>query len=151
MPAILLAVCLAAWAQDKDKPNFTGKWALDAAKSDFGVLQGPESQVHVMDHQEPNLAVKTTTKTAQGETNLERKLTTDGKQNANSTAQGEIKSTSKWDGRKLVTEMKITTPNGEIEIRDVYELSEDGKTLLIHRDLKAPQGETTQRLQFAKQ
>ena len=56
----------AAWAQDA-VPNFTGKWSIDIAKSDFGPMPPPESVVHVIDHKEPNIKVVTTQKGAQGE------------------------------------------------------------------------------------
>ena len=49
---VLLAVTAAAQSA---VPNFSGTWTLDAAKSDFGPIPGPESIVMVIDHKEPSL------------------------------------------------------------------------------------------------
>jgi hypothetical protein len=151
---LVLVVSASAWAQDA-KPNFTGKWNLDVAKSDFGPMPPPDSVVHVIEHKEPNLKVVTTTKSAQGEITNERSLTTDGKENVNKMRMGpeeqQVTSTSKWNGKSLATSFKLSAQGTEFEISDSWTLSDDGKVLTVSRGIKAPQGEFTSTTVFNKQ
>jgi hypothetical protein len=152
--AFLLLLTAPGWAQET-KPNFSGTWTLDAAKSDFGPTPPPDSAVLIVDHKESAIKTKNTTKTAQGETVNERSITTDGKENTNKlrTMMGEqdVKSTTTWNGNKLSTSMKVDMQGMTLDMTDSWELSEDGKVLTISRDIKTPQGDFTQKMVFNKQ
>ena len=152
---LVLLLSASAWAQDA-KPNFTGKWNLDVAKSDFGPMPPPDSVVHVIEHKEPNVKIVTTQKSAQGETTNERLLTTDGKENVNKMRMGpdgeqQVTSTSKWNGKALATSFKLSAQGAEFDINDSWTLSDDGKVLTIVRAIKAPQGEFAATTVFNKQ
>jgi hypothetical protein len=152
---LILLLAASAPAQEA-RPNFSGTWILDLEKSDFAQMPAPDSIVNVIDHKEPALKIATTQKGQQGEVTNERNLTTDGKENANKMRtmggeQQEVKSTTKWVGRKLMTAFKLDVQGGVIEITDAWELSGDGKTMTVVRDLKNPQGELTQTIVFNKQ
>jgi len=152
---IALVLAAAAWAQNAT-PNFTGKWNIDLAKSDFGPLPPPESVVHVVEHKEPNIKIVTTQKTAQGETTNERMLTTDGKENVNKMRMGgseqqEVKSTSKWNGTTLMTAFKVDFQGSTLDFNDSWKLSDDGKVLTILREIKSPQGDFSTTTVFNKQ
>ncbi len=152
---LVLLVAAAARAQDAT-PNFTGKWSIDIAKSDFGPVPPPESVVHVIDHKEPNIKVVTTQKGSQGETTNERMLTTDGKENVNKVRMGgpdpqEVKSTSKWNGKTLATAFTIDIQGNAVDINDSWKLSDDGKVLTIVRAFKSSQGEFAATTVFNKQ
>jgi hypothetical protein len=151
--ALMLLVIAAAGAQAK--PDFSGKWVLDVAKSDFGQAPAPESIVHVVVHKEPNVTITTTQKSGGGETTNERKLTTDGKENVNRLkmmgGEQEAKSTSKWDGGKLTTTTKLDMQGMAVELQDTWELSDGGKVLTVVRQTTAPQGSLTQKFVFNKQ
>jgi hypothetical protein len=152
---LVLLVSASAWAQDA-KPNFTGKWNLDAAKSDFGPMPPPDSIVHVIDHKEPTIKIVTTQKSAQGEITNERLLTTDGKENVNKMRMGpdgeqEVKSTSKWNGKALATSFTLDVQGNPFEFNDSWTLSDDGKVLTVVRAIKAPQGEFAATIVFNKQ
>ncbi len=41
------------------KPNYSGTWKLNAAKSDFGPIPGPDSRTDVIEHNDPALKVST--------------------------------------------------------------------------------------------
>ena len=135
----ILVVAGAAGAQDA-KPNFSGTWSMDAAKSDFGPMPPPESIVVVIDHKEPSIRMTTTQKSAMGDLSNDRALTTDGKENVNKirtpVGDAELKSTSKWDGRKLITSASMVVQGMPAQFDDVWELSADGKVLTITRDIK---------------
>lgn len=147
--AILLAAPFCP-AQEA-KPNFSGKWVLAVDKSDFGAFPGPSSRTDVIDHQEPKLKITVTTKGQQGERTYERNYTTDGKENTNSQGPMEVKSKTRWDGKLLITEAKFEIQGNPVEIKEQWELTDEGKTLVSKRDLKSSQGETTQKLVFNKE
>jgi len=148
----LAVVALAALAcSADDKPNFTGKWVLDVEKSDFGPIPAPTAQSQEVDHKDPKFKVKTTNKGAQGETTVESNRTTDGQENTNTMGGSEVKSKTVWDGKKLVTTMKRQVQGMDIDIKDVLEMGEDGKSYTITRELKTPQGDLSQKLLFKKE
>jgi len=152
--ALLVLVAASATPQDA-KADFSGKWSLDVAKSDFGPAPPPESMVIIAEHKEPNLKVTTTQTGQQGVVTNERNITTDGKENTNKMramgAEQEVKSTTKWEGKKLLTALKFDIQGATIEINDSWELSEDSKVLTVGRLIKTPQGDVTQKMVFNKQ
>ena len=93
--------------------------------------------------------MKATVVGAQGERTSESNYTTDGKENTNTAGPMEVKSTTKWDGKKLVTQSKREFQGQEIEIKDTWEL--DGKVLTNTRDIKGGFGEISQKLTFNKE
>ena len=96
-------------------------------------------------HKEPALEVESTQTTQQGTTTNVRNLTTDGKENTNTMramgAEQDIKSTTKWDGNKLVTALTVAFQGVSAEILDTWDLSADGKVLTISRQFKTSQGD----------
>ena len=152
--ALLVLVAASATPQDA-KADFSGKWSLDVAKSDFGPAPPPESMVIVAEHKEPNVKVTTTQTGQQGVVTNERNITTDGKENTNKMramgAEQEVKSTTKWEGKKLLTALTFDIQGATIEINDSWELSEDSKVLTVGRLIKTPQGDVTQKMVFNKQ
>jgi hypothetical protein len=149
-----LPVSRTAHAQDA-LPNFTGKWTLDLAKSDFGPMPPPQSVVHTIEHKEPNIKIVTSQKSEQGEVTNERNLTTDGKPNVNKVRMGgpdqEVTSTSKWVGKSLNTVMKVDIQGTPLDFNDTWTLSDEGKVLTIVRAIKSPQGDFAATTVFNKQ
>jgi hypothetical protein len=152
LSAIVLAAAVVA-AQDA-KPDFSGTWTLDLAKSDFGPMPPPDSLVSVIEHKEPNFKITTTQKGQQGELTNVRALTTDGKEAVNKlqTMGGEqdVKSITKWNGRLLTTSFSLDAQGAMIDITDTFALSDDGKLLTVTRSLKTPQGDFTSTMVFTK-
>lgn len=154
LAATALSAVLVLPAQDV-RPDFSGTWSFSVAKSDlgggFGGAPPGGSMVQVIEHKEPIFKVTITVKTAQGEVRTnEQTFSTDGKENSHPIPGGAAtKSTTKWNGKKLVTHRQ-PAPNG-VEILVTWELSEDGKVLTVTRDLKTPQGPGTQTLVFSKE
>ena len=150
--AILLLVM--PGAAQSAVPNFSGTWSLDAAKSDFGPIPGPESIVMVIDHREPTLKVTVTQKGPQGETANDSTYTTDGKDNVNKmrspAGDQDVKSTTKWNGKILATTRTIEAQGMSIGIDDAWELSADGKVMTINRQLKTPQGDFSTKIVLNK-
>ena len=149
MLVVLASVTMLAGAAQDDKPNYSGTWTLDIAKSDFGMAPPPESMVSVIEHAEPSMKIKTTQKSQMGEMTNERLVTTDGKENENKlrTMMGDqnVKSTTKWDGKKLITAYALDIQGMSLDVKETWELSADGKVLTIMRDIKTPQGDFSQK------
>jgi hypothetical protein len=153
--ALLLALVAASARAQGAKPDFSGTWQLDIAKSELGPMPPPDSIVSVIDHQDPKLVVKTTQKSSMGEFTNERNITTDGKPATNKlkSAMGEqdVTSTTMWSGAQLVTSYKMDMQGTALEFRDVWDLSADGKVMTISRDVKTEQGPFSQKMVFTKQ
>lgn len=151
---IAVLVFFSPAAQDA-KPDFSGKWTLDVAKSDFGQMPPPESMVAVIEHKEPNVKITSTQKNQQGEVTNERTMTTDGKENSNTlrTMMGDqpITSTTKWNGKALVTAFRLAFQEMAIDVSESWDLAADGKTLTVTRDFKSQQGDFSQKSVFNKQ
>jgi hypothetical protein len=87
----------------------------------------------------------------------ERSLTyyLDGRESTNTAQRGEMKSTSRWDGDKLVTDGSATmeTPNGPrtITTSEVRSLSKDGKTMTVSTTTESPMGTRTRKTVFERQ
>lgn len=149
----VLLLTVSALAQSA-LPNFSGTWSLDAAKSDFGPIPGPESIVMVIDHKEPALKVSVTQKGPQGEATNDSTYTTDGKDNVNKmrspAGDQDVKSTTKWNGKILATTRTIEAQGMSIGIDDAWELSADGKVMTINRQLKTPQGDFSTKIVLNK-
>jgi hypothetical protein len=149
--AAIMLVAVSALAQNAT-PNFSGTWTLDLAKSDFGPAPPPDSVVMTIDHKEPSLKSTTVQKGQQGDATNESTITTDGKENVNKLrAAGidqDVKSTSKWNGRKLTTERVLEIQGMSIGMNDAWELSDDVKVLTIVREINTPQGSFSTRMAF---
>jgi hypothetical protein len=151
--AAILLLTVSAFAQNAT-PNFSGTWTMDPAKSDFGPAPPPDSIVMVIDHKEPSIKVSTMQKGAQGEVSSDRAVTTDGKENLNKmrTPAGDldVKSTTRWTGKTLVTVRNIDVQGMSIISNDTWELSADGRVLTIAQQTKTPQGDFSAKAVFNK-
>jgi hypothetical protein len=98
--AVLLTTVLTATAPAADKPNFSGEWKMDAAKSDFGQLPAPTSFVRKIAHAADLIA--TTALDSAG-----------------------LKFTDKMslssDRKLLTSKIKIATPQGDADLTVVFE------------------------------
>ncbi len=133
------------------KPNFSGDWKMNPAKSDFGSLPAPTSIVQKITHNEPNLKVVTTQVGEMGEFTIEYSYSTDGKECVNNFRGTERKSTLKWDGDTLVIESKMDLQGNALSISEKWSLSDDGKTLTVARHMAGPQGEMDLKTVMEKQ
>jgi hypothetical protein len=135
----------------QSKPNFTGTWKLNVAKSDFGVLPPSNGRTDVIDHQEPNLKDSVSDDGAQGQQNYTLSMTTDGKEAINKPGGLDMKSVATWDANKLVVNTKLQFQGSDVAIKTSWSMSDDGKTLTESAHLESPMGETDQTMIFEKQ
>jgi hypothetical protein len=146
--AAALALCVAgqAWA----KPNFSGNWKLNVAKSDFGPVPAPEKMDRSITHEDPSLKFTTVQVGQQGEVKSSMELKTDGSESVNKLRNMDVKSVAKWAGDVLTVNSKREVQGVEITQNETWTLSEDGKQLMINNKLSTPQGDFELKLVFDK-
>lgn len=110
------------------KPDFSGSWILDRTKSDFDGTPAPTSMTEVIEHREPKVVVTTTTKQSGGEDRRVVRLTTDGSESSNEFAGHQVKTTTHWDGNKLVT---VVQDQAGRQFTETRALSADRKTQTV--------------------
>jgi hypothetical protein len=140
--AMFAVAVLATLAIAADKPNFSGEWALDLDKSNFGPMGGPASMTRKIDHTDPDLNVtQTSTGGPQGDQTVSLKYSTDGKETTNQLMGTPAKTTASWDGGALVIKMSIDAGGTEILLTQRVTLSDDGKVMTDASHIVTPQGE----------
>lgn len=146
---VFLAFTALSFAQGK--PNFSGTWKLNTAKSDFGPLPRPDTRTDVIEHADPALKISVSSTGAQGAQNYVVNLTTDGKEATNSFGPNPAKSTATWDGNKLQVNTNLKFNDQDVAIKSIWTLSPDGKTLTLNTHFTSPMGEADQTLIYDKQ
>jgi hypothetical protein len=139
--------------QAANVPNFSGDWKMNASKSDFGAMPAPDLVTRTVKHADPSLAITTHQKGARGESTTELQYTTDGKPAVNKVQGRDAKGTARWEGESLVIESWLEIQQGvEIKQKEVWTLSDGGKTLTIRNHISIPQqGELDTKLVLEKQ
>jgi hypothetical protein len=162
-----LALCVVGSAQDKTVAaavsNFAGDWEIDLAKSKIPANPGPKITAYkltVTQHEktidvaslitldaDPGTIAQSRTYNLDGtETDTELKM-------MQMSAPAKLK--GKWlDGGKLELSMNASVDAGmgpmSITQNDVWELSDSGKTLKVHRVRTTPRGTEESDMVFAK-
>jgi hypothetical protein len=89
------------------KPNFSGDWKLNLAKSSFGEMPAPTSMTLKITHEEPKLTTATKQSSEMGDFEMQATYFTDGKECTNQGFGGNpTKSVLNWDGDTLRIETK---------------------------------------------
>ena len=135
----------------QDKPNFSGSWKMDAAKSDFGPMPAPDKLIRTIDHKDPEMQIKTTQSGQQGEVTSELKYKTDGTESVNKLRGQDVKGIAKWEGANLVVKSKREVQGMEISITETWALSDGGKVLTVANSIETPQGNFEAKVVMEKQ
>lgn len=125
----LVVLCIAtspAFGQTA-KPNFSGRWELDKAKSDFGSGPVPKDIFVQIDQKGKSVVVTTTFVTPNGEIENPEKLRTDGAPTTNMIRGHELTMTTHWQGDSLVT--IIRDPHGVELSTETRTLAKDGRVM----------------------
>jgi hypothetical protein len=139
----LLLCCLTLVAADK--PDFSGNWKLNVDKSDFGPMPKPEKADYTIVHKDPEMNVKSVAVGSMGEMTNEVKILTDGTEFTNTVRGQEVKGTAKWDGKTLVVTQKLEIQGTAITFVQKWTLSDDGKSIVQEVNISTPQGEVAQK------
>jgi hypothetical protein len=135
------------------KPDFSGTWTLDMAKSDMGPGRAHDMagarKVTLVIRQTP--AVLAIDRTA-GQRVETATFKLDGSESVNKSPSGQdIKSTSTWSGSTLVTKSTMAIKGMTAETSDVRSLSADGKVMTIDVTRKTSRGDVKQKLIYNRQ
>ncbi len=134
----ILALPLAA----QDRPNLSGTWQFDSAKSELHSVK-VTSATWVINEDDSNIDI---TESEEGESKkVELKCTTDGKQ---CKIGGEKATASFWYNGPMLVEMES---KGDRVVRYRMKLSDDGKTLTVATTSIVPQASQDDVLVFRKQ
>ena len=134
------------------KPNFSGDWKLNSAKSTFGEMPAPDSMTYKIAHADPKLTTASKQSSQMGDFEMNATYTTDGKECTNQVFQvSTTKSVVKWDGDTLAIDTKGQFGDNEFTMTQKWTLSADGKTLTVLQTFKSAMGEGEQKLIFDKQ
>ncbi|MGP0072699.1 MAG: hypothetical protein ACLPWF_12300 [Bryobacteraceae bacterium] len=148
----ILVAALASIALAADKPNFSGDWKLNPAKSNMGPVPAPTSYTRKVAHAEPSITIEDTqTGTALGDQHDSRTYTTDGKEIAYQANGADVKSAATWDGNALQIDSKASVQGTDLVIKDKITMGDDGKTLTDTVHIATPQGDLDLSLVFEKQ
>lgn len=118
---LIIALCAAVSAQSK--PNFTGTWKLNVAKSDTDE-ELPQSLIATVDHKDPVLTYAVKGTAGGQEINETATVRTDG---TPTKGPNDITIVCHWDGPTLVLEGSAPDQSPIFEVR--LSLSADGKTI----------------------
>ncbi len=149
--AALCTLGLVSAALAQAKPNFSGTWKVNIAKSDFGPMPAPQSGVSKIEHADPKLKLTSTITGDMGERTVTMEFTTDGAENTNKFGPMEMKSRLRWEGAELIIESKASSDQGEFTAKERWSLAEGGKIFKLIRSWAGPMGEATQTLIHEKQ
>jgi hypothetical protein len=151
MKAACLIAALALTAAAADKPNFSGEWKLNLAKSTFGPVPAPTSFTRKVAHSEPSLTIADDQKGGTGDQSDTRTYTTDGKEIDYQANGANVKGTATWDGDTLVIRTNADAGGVTISIIEKMTLSGGNKTLTDGVHIVTPQGEIDVTYIFDKQ
>jgi len=122
-----------------DKPNFSGEWTMNVAKSNFGQVPPPAKFVRKIRHSEPSLTVIEEQTAGGRDSTTTRKITTDGKSVTLELNGAPALCSSVWDGTDIVA--TTTLDSVGLKFTDRMSLSSDGKVLTSKVQIASPQGD----------
>jgi len=132
---VFATLALAAFLISQGRPDFSGSWVIDPARSHFGPLQPPgvfertiqqtQNQIHSFTHQAGQ----------QGDSHTNVKFSLDGKENVVSLHGDEARVTARWMMSSLIVETRRKNAEGDIVSTETWSLEEGGKSLLIQAKL----------------
>lgn len=141
----LLSLALLAGGQSPVKPNFSGAWKMNVAKSDFGQMPAPDSMTRSITHADPALTIDEEL----GPQKTTRKYVTDGTLTTFESNGVPVSSTASWTGDTLLVVSKVEAM--ALDIDDTMSLSADGKTMTSVVAVNSPQGAVRLTIVFEKQ
>jgi hypothetical protein len=147
--SVIAVAALAVPGAAADKPNFSGDWKMNAAKSNFGPIPGPASIVRKVTHAEPSLAIVEEQQGDMGTQVTTRKYTTDGKEITFESGGAVVRGTAVWEGNTLILTSIVDAIS--VTFTDRMSLSADGRTLTSAVHIASAQGDLDLVVAFDKQ
>src|SRR5215471_20195227 len=148
--ALAAAIVIPFSARAQSKPDFSGTWTMDAAKSDPAPQGrgGGGGGTQTVKQTATELSVQTEGR--QGPQTMVYKL--DGSPSTNKVmgrgGEQEVKSTAKWDGSSLVIETTREIQGMSITSKEVRKM--DGASMVVETSVTTPQGEQKRKVVYNK-
>ena len=150
------AIVLPFHARAQGKPDFSGTWTLDTAKSDpppqgrgGGGGFGGGGSVTI---KQTGTELAVTTEGRQGPQTMTYKL--DGSESTNEVmgrgGAQTVKSTATWDGSSLVIQTTRDFQGTSMTTKEVRRLDNGGKDMVIESTTQTPQGEMKRKVVYTK-
>lgn len=124
LPILLLA---APPADARPKPNFTGAWRANFARSKLQIKQ-PDSTEFTIDHRDPDFSLSRTHMFEGKSDTWGLRLRTDGKVVVVKEANRTLRARITWEGDALVFEVTLEMESGPGHDRVKYTISRDRRT-----------------------
>lgn len=140
-PVAVLALLVGAFAAlGQAKPDFSGDWVLNKAKSrlqfpDIAVIDRGSMEI---EHREPDFKFRRVFVIGVEKDIFDQELTTDGREVT--TREGKRKAVSRlsWEGAALVLTTRYSGGSGEATSEVTYRLQDDGKVLEAVERFRSP-------------
>jgi hypothetical protein len=157
LTALIAAVVLPFGLRAQAKPDFSGTWTLDAAKSDpppqgRGGGGGGGIGAGSLTIKQTGNELTITSEGRQGPVTMTYKL--DGSESTNQVmgrgGAQTVKSTAKWDGSSLVIETTRDFNGTSITTKEVRRLDNGGKEMHVETTAQTPNGEQKRKVVYTK-
>jgi hypothetical protein len=149
LTAMVVAVVISFTVPAQSRPDFSGMWTRDSAKSD-SAPQGGGSNSHTIKQTATEIAV-TIAGRGGPETSIYK---LDGSESTNQAQSPEgsltVKGTARWEGASLVIETRREIRGITIMTKEVRTLDTTGKEMTIEAITRLPQGEIKRKVAFIK-
>ena len=120
--------------------DFSGRWRMDKAKSDFGKAPVPDIVVRVVEQHDPTLNLHTVQTTGTKTSISDVTYSTNGAETTNVINGHDAISRTFWDGPALVVRTTVKLPSGDEDVEDRWELSPDKQTLTTTSRVRTAKG-----------
>jgi hypothetical protein len=147
--ALVSVAAVASAATVSKKPDFSGDWKMNAAKSNYGQIPAPTSFVRKIFHAEPKLMIVEEQSGGGSDGTVTRKMTTDGKPTSIDINGTPVTCSATWDGTALIATTAVDSAG--VTFTDKMSLSEDGKSLTSLVKVTSNQGEGEITIVFDRQ
>lgn len=128
--------------------DFSGSWALDVGKSNFGGANPPQSLTMTVRQKNTQLDVESALIDSRGGSTSKYTLDLSGKEAENMMRGNKVVSTSTWRGPMLHVKAKTLVQGTEIKTVDQWQLEDGGRVLTIYRTATTPKGDIDQRFVY---
>ena len=148
--AIYLLAFLVTAASAQTRPDFSGTWKQNMEKSPTK-SSWLKSYVNKIEIQDTTLKVTTTTVGDRGERTYDRTYVIGKEQKSQDNEGDEFTTNVKWEGKTLVFETVEKEHDSVLNSKEVWTLSDDGRTLTKNIHRSGPRGDSDQQYVLEKQ
>ncbi len=147
--AALLLVVAASSARGQPRPDFSGTWTIDSARTQWG-MSPPVLRTDRIEQTSTQLKVTRELAGPAGATSVLLTYGFDGADYKNTFGPIQLTSRLQWEGPVLVITSDQETPQGALKSVDRYSLSEEGRVLTVRRAISFGDTEDAVTLVFVK-